>query len=269
MAMFLMIVSHNLRNRVVRNRFKHSTQTVHKCFHEVLADMMKFSKEMITPPSFNGNCNGISNHRLRQIFKRGCYQNVMAICDFDMIFRYVAVGSEGTAQDLRVLTETIHNPSHNFPMPPNDKYYLVDAAYSHTKGFIAPYQQVRYWLGDFRNGGRANGKEEIFNHSHSKLRNVIERAFGVLKARFPILKRMSPYSFYTQKNIVIACIALHNFLRQISIDDELFSLYEDEELIVENEMQIINYQIQTIALGHQMQMQYLCNGLETISLKNF
>ena len=100
---------------------------------------------------------------------------------------------------------------------------------------MAPYRQVRYWLGDFRNGGRANGKEEIFNHSHSKLRNVIERAFGVLKARFPILKRMSPYSFCTQKNIVIACIALHNFLRQISIDDELFSQYEDEELIVEND----------------------------------
>ena len=100
---------------------------------------------------------------------------------------------------------------------------------------MAPYRQVRYWLGDFRNGGRANGKEEIFNHSHSKLRNVIERAFGVLKARFSILKRMSSYSFCTQKNIVIACIALHNFLRQISIDDELFSQYEDEELILEND----------------------------------
>ena len=69
MTMFLMTMSHNLQNRVVRNRFKHSTQTVHKCFHEVLAAMMKFFKEMITPPSFNGNCNGISNHRLRQIFK--------------------------------------------------------------------------------------------------------------------------------------------------------------------------------------------------------
>ncbi|KAK3212274.1 hypothetical protein Dsin_016980 [Dipteronia sinensis] len=100
---------------------------------------------------------------------------------------------------------------------------------------MAPYRQVSYWLGDFRNGDRANGKEEIFNHSHSKLRNVIERAFGVLKARFPILKRMSLYSLYTQKYIVIACITLHNFLRQISIDDELFSQYDDEELIMEND----------------------------------
>ncbi|KAK4850130.1 hypothetical protein QYF36_004042 [Acer negundo] len=83
MAVFLMVVSHNLQNRVVRNRFKHSTQTVHKCFHEVLAAMMKFSKEMITPPSFNGNCNSISNHRLRQSFKFSQYEDEELIMEND------------------------------------------------------------------------------------------------------------------------------------------------------------------------------------------
>ncbi|KAH9774480.1 DDE Tnp4 domain-containing protein [Citrus sinensis] len=103
-----------------------------------------------------------------------CFQNVMALCDFDMIFRYVVVGWEGTAHDSRVLTETIRNSRNNFPIPPPDKYYLVDAAYSHTRGFMAPYRHVRYWLGDFRSGGRARGREEILNHAHAKLRNVIE-----------------------------------------------------------------------------------------------
>ena len=28
-----------------------------------------------------------------------CFQNVMAICDFDMIFRFVVVGWEGTTHD--------------------------------------------------------------------------------------------------------------------------------------------------------------------------
>ena len=41
----------------------------------------------------------------------------MAICDFDMNFKYVVVGWEGTAHDSRVLMETIRNPQHNFPMP--------------------------------------------------------------------------------------------------------------------------------------------------------
>ena len=69
MAMFLMTISHNLRNRLIKNRFQHSSQTIHKYFHEVLVAMVNFSKEMITPPSFNDSSNGISNRRLRQIFK--------------------------------------------------------------------------------------------------------------------------------------------------------------------------------------------------------
>ena len=73
----------------------------------------------------------------------------------------------------------------------------MDAAYIHTRGFMAPYRNARYWLNDFRSGGRANTKEEVFNQCHSRLRNVIERAFGVLKSRFPILKRMPSYSFDT------------------------------------------------------------------------
>ncbi|GJT65261.1 hypothetical protein Tco_1016741, partial [Tanacetum coccineum] len=57
----------------------------------------------------------------------------------------------------------------------------------HTRGFMAPYRNARYWLGDFFRK-RAMTSKEKFNHAHAKHRNVIERAFGVLKARFPILK---------------------------------------------------------------------------------
>ena len=100
---------------------------------------------------------------------------------------------------------------------------------------MAPYRHIRYWLSDFRCGDKAKGKEEIFNQCHSRLRNVIERAFEVLKTHFSILKRMSSYTFGTQRNIVVVCIALHNFLRKISIDDALFKEYSDEDLEVENE----------------------------------
>ena len=67
---------------------------------------------------------------------------------------------------------------------------------------MAPYRNVLYWLSDFRSSGRVVGKKEILNQYHTRLRNVIERAFGVVKARFPILKRMTPYSFTTQTKIV-------------------------------------------------------------------
>ncbi|KAK3212751.1 hypothetical protein Dsin_017457 [Dipteronia sinensis] len=169
--------------------------------------------------------------------KGECFQNVMAICDFDMIFKYVVVGWEGTAHDSRVLRETIHDSRHNSPLPPLDKYYLVDAACTHSSGFMAPYRNARYWLNNFRSRGRANTKEEVFNQCYSKLRNIIECAFGVLKACFPILKRMPSSSIDTQKRIVLAYFALHNFLRKTSFNDELFSQYDDEEVQLENSAQ--------------------------------
>ena len=53
-----------------------------------------------------------------------CFQNVMVVCDFDMIFRYVVVRWEGMTHDLRVLIETICNTQHNFSMLPSSKYFI-------------------------------------------------------------------------------------------------------------------------------------------------
>ena len=53
---------------------------------------------------------------------------------------------------------------------------------------MAPYHNVRYWLSDFRSGGKFVGKEEIFNQCHTRFKkNVIESAFGVVK----VLKKLS------------------------------------------------------------------------------
>ena len=93
---------------------------------------------------------------------------------------------------------------------------------------MAPYGNVRYLLSDFRSGGKVVGKEGIFNQCHARLINVIERAFGVVKAHFPILKRMTPYSFTTQTKIIMTCFSIHNFLRKISIADRLFFEYDNE-----------------------------------------
>ena len=93
---------------------------------------------------------------------------------------------------------------------------------------MAPYRNARYWLPDFCNGVRPHTKEETFNYAHARLRDVIERSFGVLKARFPILKRMAPYPFQVQRNIVIACVAIHNYIRKLSIADTFLEQGENE-----------------------------------------
>lgn len=64
---------------------------------------------------------------------------------------------------------------------------------------------------------------ELFNHRHSSLRNAIERCFGVLKSRFPMLKWGMPhYTMTRQVKIVIACCVLHNFIRRFGMEDQIF-----------------------------------------------
>ncbi|GJX22347.1 hypothetical protein Tco_0226792 [Tanacetum coccineum] len=144
MFIFLMIIGHNERFSVMKRRFQHSKETIHNCFHEVLDKMLVFSEEVIRPTTFNPNPNIPGNNRReRRMFKgavgaldgtlihasvpshkqnvyrargRGdCYQNVLAICDFNMIFTYIVAGWEGTAHDARILNEALDDPIYEFP----------------------------------------------------------------------------------------------------------------------------------------------------------
>ena len=102
----------------------------------------------------------------------------------------------------------------------SDRYYLVDSGYPNRKGFLAPYRNTRYHIPEFQNVG-PRGRNEIFNSLHSFLRNVIERAFGVLKKRWALLQKFSNFSFPDQVKIVIAAIALHNFIIEQRLTDEV------------------------------------------------
>ncbi|GAV64722.1 LOW QUALITY PROTEIN: DDE_4 domain-containing protein, partial [Cephalotus follicularis] len=227
MTIFLTIIRHNER----LGEFQHSSQTVRKYFHEVLNAIMKFTRSMIVPTTFDTNLDilgtkyydeflgavGVPDGTLvhaviptiqqtvyRTRGKGKCYQNVLGICDFNIVFTVVWAGWEGVAHDSRVLTEVMTEPN---------KYYLCDVAYRNTRGFMAPYHNGRYWLGDFRHR-RAITKEQKFNHAHAKARNVIKRAYGTLKARFPILDKMAPYPCSVQRDVVIVCVAVNNIMRK-------------------------------------------------------
>ncbi|KAL5560982.1 hypothetical protein UlMin_030729 [Ulmus minor] len=49
-----------------------------------------------------------------------------------------------------------------------------------------------------------------------------ERCFGVLKARFPILRFMTNFSLVRQREIAMCCCVLHNFIKLHNRDDPLF-----------------------------------------------
>jgi hypothetical protein len=63
------------------------------------------------------------------------------------------------------------------------KFYLVDSGYPNRPGYLALYKGTKYHLPEFQDGLEAQGKKEIFNFTHSSLRNIIERVFGVLKMK--------------------------------------------------------------------------------------
>ncbi|KAM6550924.1 hypothetical protein CsatB_000732 [Cannabis sativa] len=220
--MFLYVIGHNEQHRVVAERFQYSTSTTSEYFRKVL----------------KANCVGaidgthISAHVPidEQIPYRGrkvdTTQNIMCICSFNMKFTYVVAGWEGSANVARILSECATNPDYEFPAPPHGKYYLVDSGYTNMPGFLSPYRGERYHLNQYTDRN-PSGKRELFNYRYSSLRNVIERCFGVLKARFPILKQMPSYDLKIQKYIVIACCEIHNFIRTNAKKDIYFDGDED------------------------------------------
>ncbi|XP_042065703.1 uncharacterized protein LOC121809234 [Salvia splendens] len=99
-------------------------------------------------------------------------------------------------------------------------YYLCDNAYANSNGFLTPYKGVRYHLKEWGPGTTApQNPKEIFNMRHTKARNVIERAFAVLKMRWGILRSASFYPIQTQIRLIMACFLLHNFIRREMVID--------------------------------------------------
>ncbi|KAL6504693.1 hypothetical protein OROHE_023451 [Orobanche hederae] len=115
-----------------------------------------------------------------------------------MNFIYVLLDWEGSAADSRVLRDAVSR-THGLKVPKGN-YYLCDNGYPNGEGFLTPYKGVRYHLDDW-NGSlrRPQTFQEYFNMKHTRARNVIERAFGLLKIRWGIL--ISP-SYYPIKDPV-------------------------------------------------------------------
>ncbi|XP_052726956.1 uncharacterized protein LOC128194802 [Vigna angularis] len=154
-------------------------------------------------------------------------QNVFAACDFDMKFTYVLAGWEGTTSDSRILKNALDRDD---PLViPQGKYYLGDAGFMLKSTIMTPYRGVRYHLKEFTRKGPQNARE-LFNHRHSSLRNVIERTFGVLKKRFPIIASGTEphYGLETMTNIILTCCILHNFIREVDNDDPLLNEVDND-----------------------------------------
>ena len=143
------------------------------------------------------------------------------------------------------------------------KFYLADCGYANRKKFLTPFRSTRYHIKEFTGGDSdPKNKEELFNHRHAGLRNVIERIFGIFKSRFLIFKSAPSFPYKTQAELVLACAALHNHLRQKCRSDE----FPPEEIT--DEQSVTQSTSGPQFLGTQEQQRELANEWRTTIASN-
>lgn len=248
---FLYMISHNASYEDLQHEFHHSGETIHRHIKDVFNVIPSLTYRFVKSPSgtethwkistdqrffpYFQNCLGFIDgthvpvtisqdlqapYRNR---KNTLSQNVMLVCDLDLNFSFISSGWEGSATDARVLSSAMLG---GFNVP-HGKYYLVDGGYANTPSFIAPYRGVRYHLKEFGRGQqRPRNYKELFNHRHAILRNHIERAIGVLKKRFPILKVGTHHPIENQVKIPVAAVVFHNLIRMLNGDEGWFDHQE-------------------------------------------
>ncbi|XP_019186603.1 PREDICTED: uncharacterized protein LOC109181306 [Ipomoea nil] len=260
-AIFLHILAHHVKNRVIQYNFRRSGESISRTFHKVLNAIMHLQGHLFrTPEPVPTNCtdnrwkwfknclgaldgtfikvNVSSSVKIRYRTRKGdIATNVLGVCTPDMQFVYVLSGWEGSVADSRVLRDAISR-THALKVP-HGCYYLVDAGYTNCEGFLAPFRGQRYHLNEWRQGYQPTNPQEFFNMKHAVARNVIERCFGLLKIRWGILRSPSYYPIKTHNRIIIACCLLHNFIRQVMQFDPMESEL-DEFDPAEGEMNLIN-----------------------------
>lgn len=141
---------------------------------------------------------------------------LMGIANANYEFIYCDVGTNGRVSDGGVIDNTKFMKSLvakklNLPAPqvivPNEpplNYVFVgDEAFAMRPDFLKPYNQREL-----------NYQKRIFNYRLSRARRIIENNFGILANRFRIFHTCINLKIDNIDKVVLACCALHNFLRR-------------------------------------------------------
>ncbi|CAI9269445.1 unnamed protein product [Lactuca saligna] len=197
-AIFLHIIAHNVKNRVMIGRFQRSGETISKIVSRVCNAVIRLHPHLLKKPepvtenstdqrwkwfkNYLGALDGTHIKCLVPLKDKPKYKtrkndiatNVLGVCSQDMQFIYVLPGWEGSAADDRVLRDALIRP-HGL------KVIILDAGYTNGEGFLALYRVQRYHLNEWRAGHQPTTPKELFNMRHSSARNVIERCFGLME----------------------------------------------------------------------------------------
>ncbi|CAL1408226.1 unnamed protein product [Linum trigynum] len=249
-AIFLYTIAHNKKNRQLQVTFRRSGETICRVIKTVLHSILNLHSILLRKPKpvlenyddpkwkHFKNCLGAldgtivtvcatkENQERYRTLKGTIGMNVLGVVNQNLEFIYCLAGWEGSAHDGRVLRDALIRP--NGLKVPKGFYYLCDAGYSNCEGVLSPFRGQRYHLKDW-DGRRPRTPEEMFNMRHSTTRNGVERAFGILKMRWAILRDTTWFLTKMVTKKVNACCLLHNFIRGEVGADVFERLYIDED----------------------------------------
>ena len=141
----------------------------------------------------------------------------MALVDADYKFLWIDVGSDGSSNDASIynaseLKEGMESANNMFHLPaerslPGDDvpipYFIVgDNAFGINRSLMNPFS--------IRNMGY---HERIFNYRLSRVRRVVENAFGILAHKFQDLLGTMNQRPEMCRKVVTTCVILHNLIR--------------------------------------------------------
>ncbi|KAJ1124124.1 hypothetical protein NDU88_002586 [Pleurodeles waltl] len=153
--------------------------------------------------------------------------NIQVVCLADQYISHVNAKFPGSVHDAYIL----RNSSIPYVMEQLERHrvwLLGDSGYPNLSWLLTPVRNPR------------TRAEERYNEAHGRTRRVIERTFGLLKARFRCLHMTGGSLMYSPKkvcHIIVACCMLHNlalrrqvpFLQEDGRDGGVVAAVEPEE----------------------------------------
>ena len=162
-----------------------------------------------------------------------CYKgyhacNVQAIVDEDLRWRWIGIGCHGSMHDSGAFKSfAVSHDRKTYPILPSH-HILGDPAYELSTWLLTPYD------------GSLQHAQQQYNTLHSAARMSVERAFGVMKQRFPRLRgikvgRALKKGSKDRKwdmiwNTITAYFVLHNML----LEESGYAPSENEDFVFDD-----------------------------------
>ncbi|XP_047118925.1 putative nuclease HARBI1 [Schistocerca piceifrons] len=155
--------------------------------------------------------------------------NVQATCDNSEMFTSVDASWPGSVHDARIW----RNSDVYRILRENQCNALIlgDEGYGIAPWLMTPFQNPE------------TPDERAYNRLHSKERVIIERCFGQVKRRFPILQNKIRLAQTKIPSVIVACFVLHNVAKHVGDEDFEAPSDDDNNLPVLGEEEAANVRV--------------------------